>query len=117
VLILSRREAESVCLGDDVVLTIVAVGNDKVRIGVKAPPGVRILRTELEIEVTMLPFKLRETEPAVQPLPPLLLPAPANLHHSNAPESRTLEPAAVRKVDSAPLTAMVRRAAANRRAA
>ncbi|QDV23957.1 carbon storage regulator [Aureliella helgolandensis] len=59
-LILSRRAAECICLGDDIVLTIVAVGNDKVRIGVKAPPGVRILRNELEIQVepgeTLLPF-------------------------------------------------------------
>jgi carbon storage regulator CsrA len=48
-LILSRREAESVCLGDDVIVTIVSVGNDKIRIGVQAPAGVRILRKELEI--------------------------------------------------------------------
>jgi carbon storage regulator len=54
VLILSRRESECVCLGDNIVLTIVAVGNDKIRIGVQAPPGVRILRTELE--VSTLPF-------------------------------------------------------------
>ncbi len=48
VLILSRRAAERIYLGDDIVLTIVAVGADKVRIGVKAPEGVRILRTELD---------------------------------------------------------------------
>lgn len=116
-LILSRREAESVCLGDDVVLTIVAVGNDKVRIGVKAPPGIRILRTELEIEVTMLPFKAREPQSAVQPQPPLLLPAPTSLPQPSTQESLVLEPSVARPVDSAPLTAMVRRAAANRRAA
>ncbi len=51
-LILSRREMESICLGDDIVLTIVAVGKDKVRIGVNAPPGVRILRQELEVDVS-----------------------------------------------------------------
>jgi len=50
VLILSRREAECIILGDDIVLTIVAVGNDKVRIGVKAPPEVRILRSELDVQ-------------------------------------------------------------------
>lgn len=54
-LILSRREAERVCLGDDIVLTIVALGNDRVRIGVQAPPGVRILRGELEVESATLP--------------------------------------------------------------
>lgn len=57
-LILSRRETESICLGDDIVLTIVSLGNDKVRIGVQAPPGVRILRTELEVETTTLPIQL-----------------------------------------------------------
>ena len=82
-LILSRREAESVCLGDDIVLTIVAVGNDKVRVGVKAPPGVRILRNELEIDLSTLPFALPATaQPAspaaisdVEPAPPLPQPA------------------------------------------
>ena len=55
-LILSRREAEKICLGDDIELTIVAVGNDKVRIGVKAPPNVRILRNELEVQEQTLSF-------------------------------------------------------------
>ena len=61
-LILSRREAECICLGDDIVLTIVAVGKDKVRIGVKAPPGVRILRNELEVESddSTVPFPPQE---------------------------------------------------------
>jgi carbon storage regulator len=48
VLILSRREAETICLGEDVVVTVVSVSADKVRLGIKAPPGVRILRKELE---------------------------------------------------------------------
>ncbi|MBX3422332.1 MAG: carbon storage regulator [Pirellulaceae bacterium] len=57
-LILSRREAECICLGDDIVLTIVALGNDRVRIGVQAPPGVRILRSELEVDSATLPLPL-----------------------------------------------------------
>lgn len=61
-LILSRREAECICLGEDIVLTIVSVGNDKVRIGVKAPPGVRILRNELEIKDHTIPFELPESD-------------------------------------------------------
>jgi len=76
VLILSRRESESICFGDDIVLTIVAVGKDKVRIGVQAPPGVRILRSELEIDVNApgrsLAFPQPEREPAPQAkVPPL----------------------------------------------
>ena len=48
-LVLSRRESERVHLGDDIVLTIVRVNGDKVRIGVEAPPHIKILRTELEV--------------------------------------------------------------------
>lgn len=64
-LILSRKASECIHLGDDIVLTIVAVGNDKVRIGVQAPPGVRILRTELEVEINAtLPMPLPAERPA-----------------------------------------------------
>lgn len=49
-LILSRRESESVHLGDDIVLTIVRVSGEKVRIGIQAPPHIKVLRNELEIE-------------------------------------------------------------------
>ena len=75
-LILSRREAECICLGDDIVLTIVAVGKDKVRIGVKAPPGIRILRNELEggtAEVTV-PFPAPASKPKPKAGPPIPTP-------------------------------------------
>jgi len=47
VLILSRQCSESIHLGEHIVLTIVSISGDKVRIGVEAPPGMRILRKEL----------------------------------------------------------------------
>ncbi|MFK7735652.1 MAG: carbon storage regulator [Pirellulaceae bacterium] len=70
-LILSRRESESICLGDDIELTIMSVGTDKVRIGVKAPPEVRILRNELEVQQQTIPFPVSdpartEQSPAVR---------------------------------------------------
>jgi carbon storage regulator len=46
-LILSRRESESIHLGDDIVLTIVRVSGEKVRIGITAPSHVKVLRNEL----------------------------------------------------------------------
>lgn len=70
-LILSRREAESICLGEDIVLTIVSVGNDKVRIGVKAPPEIRILRNELEVQEQTIPFPVEKTRPTETKLAPL----------------------------------------------
>ncbi|RMF38032.1 MAG: carbon storage regulator [Planctomycetota bacterium] len=47
-LILSRRAQERICLGDDIVLTVVSIGTERVRISVSAPPHIRILRSELE---------------------------------------------------------------------
>lgn len=46
-LILTRKESERIYLGDDIVLTVVRIGGDKVRIGVEAPSDLRVLRLEL----------------------------------------------------------------------
>lgn len=63
-LILSRKESEQICLGDNIVLTIVRIANDKVRIGVVAPPEVKVLRTELEVDL--------EIKHPAKPKPPVL---------------------------------------------
>ena len=55
-LILSRRESECIHLGDEIVVTIVRVNGDKVRIGVQAPPHIKILRTELELNWEVRPL-------------------------------------------------------------
>ena len=47
-LVLSRKQNERIRVGDSVVVTIVRVSGDKVRIGIEAPPNVRVLREELE---------------------------------------------------------------------
>lgn len=48
-LVLSRKQNERIRVGDSVVVTIVRVSGDKVRIGIEAPPHVRVLRDELEV--------------------------------------------------------------------
>jgi carbon storage regulator len=47
-LVLSRKQNERIRVGDSVVVTVVRVSGDKVRIGIEAPPEVRVLRDELE---------------------------------------------------------------------
>ena len=47
-LVLSRKEAERIRLGDSIVVTVVRVSGDKVRLGIDAPPNVIVLREELE---------------------------------------------------------------------
>lgn len=47
-LVLSRKQNERIRVGDSVVVTVVRVSGDKVRIGIEAPPNVRVLRDELK---------------------------------------------------------------------
>lgn len=49
-LVLSRKQAERIRLGDSIVVTIVRVSGDKVRLGIEAPPEVVVLRDELDDE-------------------------------------------------------------------
>jgi len=46
-LVLSRKIDESILIGEDVEVTILRIVGNKVRLGIKAPHDVSILRTEL----------------------------------------------------------------------
>lgn len=46
-LIVSRKKSESVLIGDDIEILVTEIGSDRVKIGIKAPKGVQILRKEL----------------------------------------------------------------------
>jgi len=47
-LVLTRKEGESIRIGDDVVITVCQLSGNKVRIGIEAPPECVILRGELD---------------------------------------------------------------------
>lgn len=46
-LVLSRKEGEGIRLGDGIELEVVSIGKGVVRLGIKAPKDVLILRSEL----------------------------------------------------------------------
>jgi carbon storage regulator len=46
-LVLSRKKGESIVLADSIIVTVVDVKRGAVRLGVTAPPDVRVLREEL----------------------------------------------------------------------
>ena len=46
-LILTRKPGESICIGDDIVINVVAVSGRQVKLGFGAPKSVNIVRTEL----------------------------------------------------------------------
>lgn len=47
-LVLSRKEAQRIRVGNDIVVTVVKIAGDKVRVGIEAPDEVLVLRDELE---------------------------------------------------------------------
>jgi carbon storage regulator len=57
-LILTRRTGESLRIGDDVEVTVMAVNGSQVRIGIKAPRSIAVDREEIAER------KQREREPA-----------------------------------------------------
>ena len=46
-LVLSRKRLESIQIGEDIVITVVAICGSKIRIGIEAPRGVPVNRTEV----------------------------------------------------------------------
>lgn len=47
-LVVSRKVGEKIYVGDDIVIIVTDIDRGKVRIGIKAPPDVTILREELK---------------------------------------------------------------------
>jgi len=46
-LVLSRRPEQSVRLGDDIVITVLGIDGDRVKLGIRAPRELVVLRQEL----------------------------------------------------------------------
>ena len=46
-LVLTRKPMDSIKVGEDIIITVLAVDGNQVRIGIQAPDDVRVLRTEL----------------------------------------------------------------------
>ena len=46
-LVLSRKSNEQILIGDDIVITVIRIGENTVRIGIEAPKDVPIVRAEL----------------------------------------------------------------------
>jgi carbon storage regulator len=47
-LVLSRKESQRIRLGDNIVISVLRLGGDKVRLGIEAPRDMLVLRDELE---------------------------------------------------------------------
>jgi carbon storage regulator len=50
-LVLTRTTSQSIMIGDDVEITVLAVMGDKVRIGIQAPRAIPVFRKEVWIQI------------------------------------------------------------------
>jgi carbon storage regulator len=56
-LVLTRKSNQSIMIGDDIEVSVLAVMGEKVRIGISAPRDIPVFRKEVYLEI-----KLDETE-------------------------------------------------------
>jgi len=56
-LVLTRKSNQSIMIGDDIEVSVLAVMGEKVRVGISAPRDVPVFRKEVYLEI-----KLDETE-------------------------------------------------------
>jgi len=51
VLVLTRKSNQSIMIGDDIEISVLAIMGEKVRIGIEAPRSVPVFRREVYIEI------------------------------------------------------------------
>ena len=54
-LVLTRKEDESIQIGPDIRITVVKIAGTTVRIGIEAPSDIKIIRSELTSETPSAP--------------------------------------------------------------
>ena len=76
-LVLSRKAEQSLMLGPDITLTVLAIDGDRVKLGIRAPRAVSVLRQELfdqlhdantHAAATAAPVELRRLAAALRPV-------------------------------------------------
>jgi carbon storage regulator len=50
-LVLTRKASQSIMIGDDIEVSVLAIMGEKVRIGIEAPRDVPVFRREVYIEI------------------------------------------------------------------
>jgi carbon storage regulator len=54
-LVITRKEAELVQIGDEIVVKVIQTGRGSIKIGIAAPAHVRVLRGEMSADLAALP--------------------------------------------------------------
>jgi hypothetical protein len=45
-LVLARKPSESIKIGDSIIVKVIAIRGGQVKLGIEAPPGIRVIRTD-----------------------------------------------------------------------
>lgn len=67
-LVLSRRPGQTIRIGDNISVKVVAVRGDRVRLGIVAPDGTRVDRDEISRKIAEQGFDPRENSPSCKTL-------------------------------------------------
>jgi carbon storage regulator len=62
-LVLTRKSNQSIMIGDEIEVSVLAVTGDKVRIGISAPRAVPVFRKEVYLEIQDAPDSIRSALP------------------------------------------------------
>lgn len=61
-LILTRRIGETLCIGDDIEVTVLSINGHQVRVGIDAPREVPVVRKEIEGKYDNKGNRVNETQ-------------------------------------------------------
>ena len=64
-LVLTRKSNQSIMIGDDIEVSVLAIMGEKVRIGIEAPRSVPVFRKEVYLEIRQDQSKPEEDRQAV----------------------------------------------------
>ena len=73
-LVLTRKSNQSIMIGDDIEVSVLAVMGEKVRIGIRAPREVPVFRTEVYLEIQDERGASEGPSSSPEPSPPELAP-------------------------------------------
>jgi carbon storage regulator len=68
VLVLTRKGNQSIMIGDDIEISVLAIMGEKVRIGIEAPRSIPVFRKEVYVEIQRDQAASRDSEEVDQAL-------------------------------------------------
>jgi carbon storage regulator len=109
-LVLTRKQSEKICIGNDITITVLKMKGKSIRLGIEAPAHINVLRGELVIELPAEEFeqdtlsKEKAKMPATvrQPVKAHRHPQPPATHWPTATKDRSplTQPTTTGKPDS-----------------